>query len=206
MKLELVLLVSLVVMNTLTGGCVRTAATWQPGEIPVAVTTTQDIVDPDYTVGMLRLTPIQNGTAIPVSYAITESGDGINCRIIFDQLSANGSGIVSWTLKNISNVDGEFSVKANITTSKIMPINPALDDIDIKLKRNNVYILGDTVSYVQLTKLVPVLNSQFGNEYSGEIISYEFDWQNNTGPDQGNTAGKITLSITFNLVESQSNH
>jgi hypothetical protein len=154
---------------------------------------------------MLRLTPAQNGTAIPVSYSVTDSGDGINCKIIFEQLSPGDSGSVSWTLKNISNIDGEFSIKANITTSNSV-LDPALDAIDIRLKRNNAYILGDIASYIELTKLVPVLNSQLYNEYSGDIISYELDWQKNIGASQGKTADKITLSITFTLVESQSNH
>jgi hypothetical protein len=200
------LLLSILAMVLMSAGCVRTAATWQPGQITAATNTTPATVDYDYTVGMLRLTPAQNGAAIPVNYAITDSGDGINCKITFDQLSAGDSGAISWTLKNISNVDGEFSVKASITASNGAPIATASDDINIKLKRNNAYIVGDIASYANLAKLIPVLNSQLENKFSGETFSYELDWQKNTLASHNKTTGKITLSVTFTLLESQSNH
>jgi hypothetical protein len=207
MKLEAVFLFILIVVFSLTvAGCVRTAATWQPGQIPAAAISTQATEDSNYTVGMLRLTPAQNGTDIPVSYAITDNGDSIDCKIIFDQFSTGGSGAVSWMLKNISNVDGEFSVKASIADSNGAPIALTSGDINVKLKRDNAYILGDTASYTQLTELIPILNSQLTNQYSGDIITYELDWQKNNVASQDKTTGKITLSITFILVESQSNH
>jgi hypothetical protein len=178
-----------------------------------------------YQAGSIRLTPGQSGKNLSTVYSLPLSGDGVSCNMTMEQLQPGDAGKVTWTLKNLSIMDSGLTVKANVAS--ISPTSsvggPTLDYIGIKLRSDNVYLLGDDSKYAPLVKLAPVLVAQIRSIAGDTAITYELEWQiavnaSQAGPDgifdtaddipvDGGSVGedKTVLDVTFTLINSDWN-
>jgi hypothetical protein len=178
-----------------------------------------------YQAGLIRLTPGQSGKNLPIVYSLPVSGDSVRCNTTMEQLQPGDAGKVNWTLKNLSIMDSGLTVKANVTSvsSTSSVGGPTIEYIGIKLRNDNVYLLGDDSHYVPLVKLVPVLVAQIRSIAGETNTTYELEWQIavNTSqaghdgifgtaddiPVDSDTVGydKTVLDVTFTLINSDWN-
>jgi hypothetical protein len=178
-----------------------------------------------YNAGTLRLTPAQSGKNLKAAYSNSLSGIGIICNVTMELLHPGDSGTITWTLKNIDNQDGSLTVKANVAsfspTSSVG--GPTLDYIGVKLRNDNVYLLGDDSNYVPLGTLAAVLIAQAGSLPGGGETAYEIQWQVAANPSQAGPDGKFgtaddvpvgsdtvgqdktVVDVTFSLLNSDWN-
>jgi hypothetical protein len=178
-----------------------------------------------YQAGLIRLTPGQSGKNFPVVYSLPLSGDSVSCNMTMELLQPGDAGKVIWTLKNLSVMDSGLTIKANITS--ISPTSsvggPTLDYVGIKLRNDNVYLLGDDSSFVPLVKLTPILVAQIRAIAGETATTYELEWQIAVNPSQAGpdsifgTADdipvdrdmvrqdKTVFNVTFTLINSDWN-
>jgi hypothetical protein len=178
-----------------------------------------------YQAGLIRLIPGQSGKNLAAVYSLPLSGDSVKCNMTMEQLQPGDAGTITWALKNLSNMDSSLTIKANVTS--LSPTSsvggPTLYYIGIKLRSDNVYLLGDDSNYAPLVKLAPVLVGQIRSIAGDASVTYELEWQiavntSQAGPDGiFNTADdipvdndttrqdKTVFDITFTLTNSDWN-
>jgi hypothetical protein len=158
-------------------GCVRTAATWQPGMQMTTISATQATVNPDYAVDMMLFTPgEQSGKTLTATYAINPASNGVICKLSLERLEPGDTGTISWAIKNTIMSESELNLRAILTPAPA-GANGAANYIGIKLISNDMYYLGDSATYVPLANLKPYLQNRPQILASGATVNFRMEWQ-----------------------------
>lgn len=204
-------IVSLLVVSIVAGGVFAFFSDWENnlGNILVA--------------GTLDLSPTTSGTGPAGKYTVTQGGDGVNGKVVFQKLVSGDSGDISWLLVNNGSLNGTLVVTStaafsdvsqneveNAVTGNNGGSNGDLDDyMGVKLQRgigtnqadaeaNFTYILGSAGSYAAFSSLEAALDSQNNVAMAGnggnDTIVYKLSWE----------LGSLFGGVNANIIQSDS--
>jgi hypothetical protein len=163
-------------LSIVSTGCVRTAATWQPG-MEQAVTVTQATFHPKNAIDMMLFTPgKQIGKSLDITYTNNSTNNGVICFFLIEQLEPGNNGSTNWTFKNTQISQGELNFTATIAPAPAGG-NGSANYIGIKLKADDTYLLGDSTTFVPLAKLISYPKDRPRLLASGTSTSYKLEWQ-----------------------------
>jgi hypothetical protein len=166
----------MLILSTVSTGCVRTAATWQP-DMQQVVNVTQATLNPKNTIGMMLFTPgKQAGKSLDITYTNNSTNNGVICLFLIEQLEPGNNGSTSWTFRNIQDSQGELNFTATIAPSPAGG-NGSANYIGIKLKADDTYLLGDSSTFVPLTKLISYPKDRPRLLASGTSTDFQLLWQ-----------------------------
>lgn len=171
-------------------------------------TSIQTSVGNTFTMGTLTLTPTTAGTTtagvVEPYIKVNVGGLGINGNVTFGLLKPGDSGNITWTLKNTGTMPGNLTMVSNATGTLVTANGTEYQDFMVWVTRNGTDIpsLGTTDTYVPMSGMSAVLNTESQSIAAGGSLVYVINWQ--IPSDAGNEIQGATanLDITFTLTQN----
>jgi len=144
-----------------------------------------------FTAGTLNLVPSTSGTGPGGKYTVTAGGDGVNGKVVFEELAPSDSGSITWTLQNDGSLDGTLTMASDVTFDDNGTNEPEdavsgnngggdgdLDQyVGVRLRRDGSYILGDASNYVPFSDLEAVLDAESESLAASDTLTYVLQWE-----------------------------